>query len=86
MKLFILVQAESPTDGVHEAVRALPGVDAAHRVSGPFDVIVEADSLDGADLAADLVPAIRSIPGVIRVLPTPAASAAVMREPITEAS
>ena len=65
MKAFILIQAEPGTDG-HLAgeVSKLDGVRWVERVSGPFDLIAEAEWED----AGAVVPRIGEMSGVLHAL------------------
>ena len=69
---YVLIQTElGAAESVARAVAALPGVDAADDVTGPYDVIVraEADSVD--DLGRLVVARVQSVDGITRTLTCP---------------
>ena len=69
---YVLVQTElGAAEMVARAVRALPGVDAADDVTGPYDVIVRAHADDVDQLARMVVSAIQGVPGITRTLTCP---------------
>ena len=69
MKAYILIEAEvGKLNDVARELRALPGVEAVDRTTGPYDIIVV---LTGADLNAigDFAAVdIRGISGILRTL------------------
>ncbi|MCC5948053.1 MAG: Lrp/AsnC ligand binding domain-containing protein [Nitriliruptoraceae bacterium] len=69
---YVLVQTElGAAADVARAAQALPGVDAADDVTGPYDVIVRAHAEDVDQLARMVVSAIQAIPGITRTLTCP---------------
>jgi hypothetical protein len=65
VKAYILIQAEPGTDGqLARDVGELAGVRRVERVTGPYDLIAEADD---AGIHA-LVPRIQELDGVLRAL------------------
>jgi DNA-binding Lrp family transcriptional regulator len=72
VQAYILIQTEvGKAATVAEGIRAIPGVEAADDVTGPYDVIVKARA-DGVDALAQLVGArVQSIPGITRTLTCP---------------
>ena len=63
MKAYILIQAEPGNDDrLVRAVRALEGISRVERVSGPYDLIAEAEWA----MPADVVQRIREVDGVLR--------------------
>ena len=72
VQAYILVQTEvGSTVGVRSAIAALPGVVAAEDVTGPYDIIVRAESADMDELARDVLSAIQQIGGITRTLTCP---------------
>jgi DNA-binding Lrp family transcriptional regulator len=72
VQAYILIQTEvGKAATVAEGIRAIPAVDAADHVTGPYDVIVKARA-EGVDELAQLVVArVQSIPGITRTLTCP---------------
>jgi DNA-binding Lrp family transcriptional regulator len=69
---YVLIQTElGAAESVARAVAALPGVDAADDVTGPYDVIVRAHADDVDQLARMVVSAIQAVPGITRTLTCP---------------
>jgi DNA-binding Lrp family transcriptional regulator len=69
---YVLVQTElGAAESVARAVRALPGVETADDVTGPYDVIVKAHAEDVDQLARMVVSAIQAVPGITRTLTCP---------------
>ena len=75
MSGYILVHAEiHRVAEVAEHAREIEGVLHVDTVSGPFDLIVKAESTGPSDLIAHVEAAIKAIPGVMRTIPCPLAS------------
>ena len=69
---YVLVQTElGAAADVAVAAAALPGVDTADDVTGPYDVIIRAHADDVDQLARMVVSAIQAIPGITRTLTCP---------------
>jgi DNA-binding Lrp family transcriptional regulator len=69
---YVLVQTElGAAESVARAVGALPGVETADDVTGPYDVIVKAHAEDVDQLARMVVSAIQAVPGITRTLTCP---------------
>ncbi len=69
---YILIQTEVGQAPVVVAeIGSIPGVAVAHDVTGPYDVIVQAqaDSID--DLGRLVVASIQKVPGITRTLTCP---------------
>lgn len=69
---YILIQTEvGKAPGVVAAVGQVEGVVVAHDVTGPYDVIVQAqaDSID--DLGRLVVTSVQTVPGITRTLTCP---------------
>jgi DNA-binding Lrp family transcriptional regulator len=69
---YILIQTEvGKANDVVIAARVVPGVSAAHEVTGPYDVIVRCDADSVDDLGRMVVGAIQKVPGITRTLTCP---------------
>jgi hypothetical protein len=67
VKAFILIQAEPGTDGnLGREVAEVDGVGRVERVTGPYDLIAEAEWSQGGMQA--ILPTIQRLQGVLRVL------------------
>lgn len=72
VQAYVLIQTEVGKAAlVAEAVRDIPGVDAADDVTGPYDVIVKATSDDVDSLGKLVVARIQAIDGITRTLTCP---------------
>ncbi|HXF71048.1 MAG TPA: Lrp/AsnC ligand binding domain-containing protein [Actinomycetota bacterium] len=70
VKAYLLVNAEAGTEAsVARRARTLDGVLAVERVQGPYDLVVRAQVTRPEQLDRDLLPRLRLIEGVLRVLP-----------------
>lgn len=68
----MLVQTEVGRSAeVAIAIGALPGVDAAEDVTGPYDVIVRASGATIDELGSMVVSSIQKVPGITRTLTCP---------------
>lgn len=69
---YILIQTEvgRAAEAVVE-ISALSGVTAARDVTGPYDVIVEAEANDLDELGRLVVASIQQVPGITRTLTCP---------------
>ncbi len=69
---YILIQTEVNTAAaVAEEVGALPGVATAEDVTGPYDVIVRAESETVDDLGKLVVAKVQGVHGITRTLTCP---------------
>ena len=72
VQAYILIQTEvASSSRVAEAVRDIPGVTRADDVTGPYDVIVLAESESVDDLGKMVVAKVQAIPGITRTLTCP---------------
>ena len=71
VQAFILIQTAVNAPDVARIVRAIPGIDAADDVSGPYDVIVRAAAPDLNALGELVVSHIQAVDGVTRTLTCP---------------
>jgi DNA-binding Lrp family transcriptional regulator len=69
---YILIQTEGgKAAAVAEAISKLDGVAQAEDVTGPYDVIVRAESKDVDELGKLVVARIQSVDGITRTLTCP---------------
>ena len=72
VQAYILIQTEVASSArVAEAVREIPGVTQADDVTGPYDVIVQAEADDVDALGKMVVAKVQSVPGITRTLTCP---------------
>ena len=82
MKAFILIQAEPGTDGkLAREVAEVDGVGRVERVTGPYDLIAEAEWSQGGMQA--LLPRIQGLQGVLRVLTSLVLDGSPATSPVT---
>ena len=74
-KAYVLVQTDARTDRIARMVRGVPGVLFAEDVRGPYDVLALARS-DG-EILGTILDQVRGLPGVIRALAAPIATAPI---------
>jgi len=69
---YILIQTEvGKAPSVVDEVGAIDGVTVAHDVTGPYDVIVQAQAASIDDLGRLVVASIQKVPGITRTLTCP---------------
>lgn len=69
VKAFILIDTSpGKAKEVANTLRQVPGIAAAHAVTGPHDIIVMAEAGDVSSLGELVVQKIQSVPGVSRSL------------------
>lgn len=72
VQAYVLIQTEVGKAAlVAEAVREIPGVEAADDVTGPYDVVVKASADDVDSLGKLVVARIQGIEGITRTLTCP---------------
>ncbi|AFR08898.1 MULTISPECIES: Lrp/AsnC family transcriptional regulator [Nocardiopsis] len=72
VQAYILVQTEVERSGeVTERIRGIEGVEKASDVTGPYDVIVQAEAEDIDALGALVVARIQRLDGIARTLTCP---------------
>jgi DNA-binding Lrp family transcriptional regulator len=72
VQAYILVQTEvGKAADVASAISAIAGVTQADDVTGPYDVIVRAESDNVDDLGRMVVAQIQGVPGITRTLTCP---------------
>ena len=72
VRAFVLIETQVGNPGnVAKAIRAIPGVVAAHDVTGPYDVIVRTQAASVDDLGRMVVSHIQLIEGIRKTLTCP---------------
>jgi DNA-binding Lrp family transcriptional regulator len=72
VQVFILIQTEvGKASSVAAAVGAIAGVTLAEGVTGPYDVIMRAESLSMEDLGRSILAKVQAVPGITRTLTCP---------------
>jgi DNA-binding Lrp family transcriptional regulator len=71
LKAFVLIQTQAVNEPIAEVLRTLPEIESAEDLTGPYDAIALATADSTGDLFDIVVPKIRELPGVTRVLPAP---------------
>ena len=72
VQAYILVQTEvGKAAAVAAAIGGIPGVISAEDVTGPYDVIVRAESADVDRLGQLVVAQVQGVPGITRTLTCP---------------
>jgi DNA-binding Lrp family transcriptional regulator len=72
VQVFILIQTEvGKATSVAKAVSAIPGVTLAEGVTGPYDVIMRAESPSMEDLGRAILAKVQAVPGITRTLTCP---------------
>jgi DNA-binding Lrp family transcriptional regulator len=72
VQVYILIQTEvGKASGVAKAVSALAGVTLAEGVTGPYDVIMRAESPSMEELGRGILAKVQAIPGITRTLTCP---------------
>ena len=72
VQVFILIQTEvGKASSVAAAVGAIPGVTLAKGVTGPYDVIMRAESLSMEYLGRSILAKVQAVPGITRTLTCP---------------
>ena len=72
VQVFILIQTEvGKASSVAEAVGAIAGVTLAEGVTGPYDVIMRAESPSMEDLGRSILAKVQAVPGITRTLTCP---------------
>jgi hypothetical protein len=85
VKAYILIQAEPGADGkLAREVADVEGVGRVERVTGPYDLIAEAEWSEGGMRA--VLPRIRGLEGVLRVLTSLVLDGSRRRAPVNGAA
>jgi DNA-binding Lrp family transcriptional regulator len=71
-KAYILIHTAAGAGGeVRDRIRTIPGVLAAHVLTGAYDVIVEAWGKSQHDIRVEVIEPIEALDGVLRAIPCP---------------
>ena len=72
VQAYILIQTEvGKASSVAKAVSAIAGVTIAEGVTGPYDVIMRAESASMEDLGRTVLAKVQEVPGITRTLTCP---------------
>ena len=72
IQAYILIQTEVGKAGsVTKAIAGIAGVTIAEAVTGPYDVIMRAESPSMEDLGRTVLAKVQSVPGITRTLTCP---------------
>jgi DNA-binding Lrp family transcriptional regulator len=72
VQAYILIQTEvGKASSVARAVSAIAGVTIAEGVTGPYDVIMRAESASMEDLGRTVLAKVQAVPGITRTLTCP---------------
>ena len=72
VQAYILIQTEvGKAASVAKSISAIPGVTIAEGVTGPYDVIVRAESPSMEDLGRTVLAKVQAVPGITRTLTCP---------------
>ena len=72
VQVFILIQTEvGKASSVAAAVGAIAGVTLSEGVTGPYDVIMRAESASMEDLGRSILAKVQAVPGITRTLTCP---------------
>lgn len=75
VQAYILIQTEvGKASSVARAVSAIPGVTIAEGVTGPYDVIMRAESSSMEDFGRVILSKVQAVPGITRTLTCPVTS------------
>jgi DNA-binding Lrp family transcriptional regulator len=72
VQVYILIQTEvGKASSVAKAVGEIAGVNLAEGVTGPYDVIMRAESASMEDLGRSILAKVQAVPGITRTLTCP---------------
>ena len=72
VQAYILIQTEvGKAASVAKSISAIPGVTIAEGVTGPYDVIMRAESPSMEDLGRTVLAKVQAAPGITRTLTCP---------------
>ena len=75
VQAYILIQTEvGKASSVAQAVSGISGVTLAEGVTGPYDVIMRAESASMEELGRTILGKVQAIPGITRTLTCPVTS------------
>jgi DNA-binding Lrp family transcriptional regulator len=72
VQVYILIQTEvGKASSVAAAISSIPGVTSSEGVTGPYDVIMRAESPSMEDLGRTILAKVQAVPGITRTLTCP---------------
>ena len=72
VQAYILIQTEvGKASSVANAIKAIPGVSLAEGVTGPYDVIMRAESPSMEELGRGVLSKVQAVAGITRTLTCP---------------
>ena len=72
VQVYILIQTDvGKASSVATAIAKIPGVTLAEGVTGPYDVIMRAESPSMEELGRGVLAKVQSVPGITRTLTCP---------------
>jgi DNA-binding Lrp family transcriptional regulator len=72
VQVYILIQTDVGKAGsVAQAVGAISGVTLAEAVTGPYDVVMRAESPSMEELGRSILSKVQAVPGITRTLTCP---------------
>jgi len=72
VQAYILIQTEvGKASSVAKAISVIPGVTIAEGVTGPYDVIMRAESASMEDLGRTVLAKVQAVAGITRTLTCP---------------
>ena len=72
VQAYILIQTEvGKASSVAAAIKSIAGVSLAEGVTGPYDVIMRAESPSMEDLGRSILAKVQAVPGITRTLTCP---------------
>lgn len=72
VQVYILIQTEvGKASSVATAISSIPGVTSSEGVTGPYDVIMRAESPSMEDLGRTILARVQAVPGITRTLTCP---------------
>jgi DNA-binding Lrp family transcriptional regulator len=72
VQAYILIQTEvGKAASVAKSISTIPGVTIAEGVTGPYDVIMRAESPSMEDLGRTVLAKVQAVPGITRTLTCP---------------
>ena len=75
VQAYILIQTEvGKASSVARSVSAISGVNIAEGVTGPYDVIMRAESASMEDFGRVILSKVQAVPGITRTLTCPVTS------------
>jgi len=75
VQVYILIQTEvGKASSVARAISQIAGVTLAEGVTGPYDVIMRAESASMEELGRSILAKVQAIPGITRTLTCPVTS------------